>query len=95
MAKIFIVYGISQHGDAVEWPWLKCVEVFELNDSCRAEDRPKFGVKDTSPNPTDIVIELGVVEAEEHGLNPGFFTCSLLFDEAESRLNQKSRFEYP
>ena len=94
MAKIFLVYGISQHGEVVEWPWLKCAEVFELDDSCRAEDRPKFGVKDTSPHPTDIVIELGVVEAKEHGLQPGFFTCSLSVDEAESRLNQTSRSEY-
>jgi hypothetical protein len=88
MAKIFVVYGTSQHGEAVEWPWLRCSEVFELNDSCRVEDRPKFGNKDTSPRPTDVVIELGVVEAEEHGIAPGFFRCSLSIDEAESRLNQ-------
>jgi hypothetical protein len=95
MAKVFTVYGTSQHGEVLELPWLRCIEVFELNDSCRAEDRPKFGTKDTSPHPTDIVVELGVVEAQEHGIDPGFFTCLLPIDEAESRLDQYSQSQRP
>jgi hypothetical protein len=71
MAKIFIVYGTSQHGVVIEWPWLRCAEVFELNDYCRSEDRPRFGNKDTSPRATDIVVQLDVYEAKEHGIAPG------------------------
>jgi hypothetical protein len=91
MAKIFIVYGTSQHGGVVEWPWATCAEVFELNDLCRAEDRPKFGNEDTSPRPTDIVVQLDADEAEMHGIRPGFFICPLPISEAESRLSKSAR----
>jgi hypothetical protein len=87
MTKIFVVYGTSQHGDVEEWPWLKCAEVFELNDECRTEACPKFGEKDTSPRPTDLVFELDAEEAKSNGIDPGFFSCPLSMDEAESRLN--------
>ena len=93
MAKIFMVYGTSQHGDVVEWPWLECAEVFELDELCRAEDRPKFGNEDTSPWPSDIVVHLDVDEAAMHGIAPGFFVCALTIDEAESRLNQTRQSE--
>jgi hypothetical protein len=87
MAKIFIVYGTSQHGEVIEMPWLKCVEIFELNDFCRGEDRPKFGVRDTSPQATDIVVQLEADEAETYRTTAGYFICPLGINEAVNRLN--------
>jgi|SRR6516165_3226359 hypothetical protein len=89
MAKVFLVHGAGQRGASVaELPWRKCVELFDLDDMSRAEDRPRFGDREkASIFPTRMVIQIEDGEARELNRQPGFFVSPLPVEKARSRLN--------
>jgi hypothetical protein len=89
MAKIFLVQGAQQRGASIaQIPWLQCVEVFELDDMCRTEDRPSFGDgAKASIFPTRMVIQIERDEAVQHDMEPGYFFSPLPVEKARNRLN--------
>jgi hypothetical protein len=78
MAKIYPVYGGKQHGSWVERPWPRCVELLELDQFCRTEDRPTFdGGNGNAVFPDRVVVRMEAPEARQHGIEPGFFVSPL------------------
>lgn len=78
MAKIWTIYGGKQHGLWGDLPWPRCIVVFELDEICRTEPRPKFdGGGESAPFPDHIVIQVEETEARQHGIQPGFFASPL------------------
>jgi hypothetical protein len=81
MAKIYPVYGGKQHGSWGERPWPRCVELLELDEFCRTEDRPTFDF------PERVVVRIEASEARQHGIDPGFFVSPLDGLTARSKLD--------
>ena len=89
MAKVFRNYGTEQTGPQdCTLPWLKCVELLRIDPLSRSEPRPRFGEISTWPHTSRFVVVLEKQEAQEHGIQPGFFESPLDPNEAETRLNQ-------
>ena len=89
MAKVFAVHGSEQRGPSLaELPWLKCVELFELDDMTRVEDRPKFGNKGKGAIfPTRIVVIIEEEEAKQYSMQRGTFESPLPVQKARDRLD--------
>ena len=89
MTKVFAVQGAGQRGAALaDLPWLKCRELFDLDDMSRTEDRPKFGEGDQAAIfATRVVIQLEEDEARQHGVQAGFFVSPLTVERAKAKLN--------
>jgi hypothetical protein len=89
MAKVFRNYGIEQRGGPFcILPWLKCVELLELDEFSRTEERPKFGEISTWPIVFCYVVRLENPEAQERGVQPGYFESPVTPEGAGARFNQ-------
>ncbi len=80
MAKIYPVYGGKPHGSWGERPW-PCVELLELDEFCRTDDRPTFDF------PERVVVRIEASEARQHGIEPGFSVSPLDGLTARSKLD--------
>jgi hypothetical protein len=91
MAKVWQVHGTMQRDRLpllANLPWQQCLELLELDEFARVEDRPTFG-ETSDPNwPTHIVVQIESAEAQEHGIKPGYFVSPLTPDEAKGRLSK-------
>jgi hypothetical protein len=88
VAKVYKVCGIMPPDlETAEWPWPKCVAVFELDEASGTEDRPRFGEIDTTPFATHIVIHVRGPEATQHRVRAGYYASPIPIHEAEKRLD--------